>query len=76
MFLVIYKKFINVNMYSHGRGKIYKLMNRFLHEVLDLTPAIILTFLFCKVYIISLLGELTPKNYSIFHYGMEIGKIN
>jgi hypothetical protein len=21
-------------------------------------------------------GGITPKNYSIFHYGMEIGKIN
>jgi hypothetical protein len=33
-------KFINVNMYSHGRGKISNLMNRFQHEFLDLTPAI------------------------------------
>jgi hypothetical protein len=62
-------------MYSHGRGKISNLMNRFLHEFLDLTPAIILTVLFCKVNIILLLGELPQKNYSIFHYGMEIGKI-
>jgi hypothetical protein len=62
-------------MYSHGRGKISNLMNRFLHEFLDLTPAIIVIVLFCKVNIILLLGEL-PKNYSIFHYGMEIGKIN
>jgi hypothetical protein len=69
-------KFINVNMYSHGRGKISNLTNRFLHEFLDLTPAIILTVLFCKVNIILLLGELPQKNYSIFHYGMEIGKIN
>jgi len=39
--LVIYeKKFINVNMYSQGRDKILNLMNRFLHEFLDLTPAI------------------------------------
>jgi hypothetical protein len=43
---------------------------------LDLTPAIILTVLFCKVNIILLLGGITPKNYSIFHFGMEIGKIN
>jgi hypothetical protein len=57
-------------MYSHGRGKISKLMNRFLHECLDMTPAIILTVLFFKVNII------TPKNYSILHYGIEIGKIN
>jgi hypothetical protein len=44
-------KFINVNMHSHGRGKISNLMNRFLHEFLDLTPAIILTVLFCKLNI-------------------------
>jgi hypothetical protein len=48
-------------MYLHGRGRISKLMNRYLHEVLDLTPAIILTVLFCKVNIILQLGELPPK---------------
>jgi hypothetical protein len=63
-------------MYSHGRGKIYELVNIFLHEFLDLTPAIILTVLFCKVNIILLLGELPPKKYSIFQYGMEIGKMD
>jgi len=31
MFLVVYSKVHN--MYSHGRGKISKLMARFLHEV-------------------------------------------
>jgi hypothetical protein len=63
-------------MYSHGRGKISNLMNIFLHEFLDLTPPVILTALFCKVNIILLLRELCPKNYSRFHYGMEIGKIH
>jgi len=63
-------------MYSHGRGKLSKLMNRFLHEVLDLTPAIILTVLFCKVNIILLLGEIPKEHCSIFHYGMETGKTN
>jgi hypothetical protein len=63
-------------MYSHGRGKISNLMNRFLHEFLDLTPAIILTVLFCKVNIILLLGELPEKKISIFHYGVEMNKIN
>jgi hypothetical protein len=47
-------------------------MNRFLHEFLDLTLAIILTVLFCKGNIILLFGELPQKNYSIFDYGMEI----
>jgi hypothetical protein len=42
-------EFIIVNVYLHGRGKISNLMNRFLHEFLDLTPAIILTVLSCKV---------------------------
>jgi hypothetical protein len=41
-----------------------------------LTSAIILRVPFCRVNIILLFGELTQKNYSIFHYGMEIGKIN
>jgi hypothetical protein len=52
-------------MYSQGRGKISKLMNKFLHEVLDLTPAIILRVLFCKVNIL-LLGELAPIIISYF----------
>jgi len=34
-------------MCSHGRGKISTLMNKFLHEFLDWTPAIILTVLSC-----------------------------
>jgi hypothetical protein len=45
-------------MYSRGRGKISDLVIRFLHEFLDMTPAIILTILFYKVNIILLLGEL------------------
>jgi hypothetical protein len=44
---------INVKMYSPVRGKIPNSMNRFLHEFLYLTPATILTFLFCKAYISS-----------------------
>jgi hypothetical protein len=48
-------------MYLHGRSKISKLMNRFLHEFLDLTLAIILTILFCKINLILLLGELPQK---------------
>jgi hypothetical protein len=39
-------------------------VNRFLHEFLDLTPAIILTVPFCKGNIILLLGELPQK---LFH---------
>jgi hypothetical protein len=51
-------------------------MNRFLHEFLDLTPAIILkSFLLQSKYHFTV-GEITPKNDSIFHCGMEIGKIN
>jgi hypothetical protein len=48
-------------MYSHGRGKISNLMSIFLHEFLDLTPAIILRVLFFEVNIILLLEELPPK---------------
>jgi hypothetical protein len=50
-------------------------MNRVLHEFLDLTPAIILTLLFCDINMLQM-GELPQKKYSIFHYGMEIGKMN
>jgi hypothetical protein len=53
--LVIYNK-------VHERGKISNLMDRFLHEFLDLTTAIILTVLFCKINIILLSGELL-QNY-------------
>jgi hypothetical protein len=63
-------------MHSHGRGKVSNLRNGVPHEFLDLTPAIILTVLFCKVNIILLLEELPQKNYSTFRYGMKIGKIN
>jgi hypothetical protein len=38
-----------------------QLVNRFLHEVLDFTPAIMLTVLFCKANILLLLGELPQK---------------
>jgi hypothetical protein len=34
------------------------LLNRLLHELLDLAPAIILTVFFCKINIILLLDEL------------------
>jgi len=64
--LLLTKKFIHINMYSHGRGKISNLMNRFLHEFLDLTPAIILTVFFCKVNIILLLGNYPKKIVSYF----------
>jgi hypothetical protein len=60
-------------MYFHGSGKISNLMNRFMHEFLDLPQAIIL---FSYLNITLLLGELPQKNNSIFHYGMEIGKTN
>jgi len=32
-------------------------VNRFLHELLDLTPAAMLTIFFCKVHIILLLAD-------------------
>jgi hypothetical protein len=47
-------------MYPHGRGKICNFVNRILHTFQVLTPAMILTTLFCKVNII-LLGELLQK---------------
>jgi hypothetical protein len=45
-------------MYLPGRGKLSELINKFLHEVLDLTPAIIL-----------LLGELPQQ--IILYFIME-----
>jgi hypothetical protein len=62
-------------MYLHGRGKISNVMNRVLHEFLDLTPTIILSSLLQSKYHFSV-GGITPKYYSMFHYDMEIGKIN
>jgi hypothetical protein len=56
-------KFINVNMYSHGRGDV---VNRFLHKFLDLTPVIILKVLLCKVNIMLLLGKLPQKMFPYF----------
>jgi hypothetical protein len=41
-------------MYSHGRAKIYNLLNGLLHEFLGLTPAINLTIFFYKVNIFLL----------------------
>jgi hypothetical protein len=58
-------------MYLHGRGKISKLMNGFLHEFLDMTPAMILQSKYCFT-----VGGIMPKNYSVFPYELEIGKIN
>jgi hypothetical protein len=43
-------------------------------DLQDLTPAIILSPLQSKYHIP--VGGITPKNYFIFHYGMETGKIN
>jgi hypothetical protein len=60
-------------MYSHGRGKISELMNRFLHEFLDTSNNSNSSFL-QNNYNFTV-GGITQKNYSIFHYGMEIGKI-
>jgi len=59
-----------------GEVKSLNLMKKFLYKFLYLTPAIIHTVLFCKVNITLLLGGITQKNYSMFHYGMKIGKIN
>jgi hypothetical protein len=47
-------KFINENMYSHGRAKISYLLNR----LLGLMLAINLTIFFCKVNMFLLLGKL------------------
>jgi hypothetical protein len=70
-------KFINENMYIHGRAKISDLLNKLLHEFLGLIPAINLTNLFCKLNIFLLLDELaTPKNYPTLHSRVIIGKIN
>jgi len=54
-------KFINESIYWHGTGRISNCLNRFLHEVLGCTPAIILMILFCKVNIFPLLEELPHK---------------
>jgi hypothetical protein len=53
-------KFINENMYSHGRATISALLNRLLHDFSGLTPAINKTIFFCKVSIFLLLVETPP----------------
>jgi hypothetical protein len=45
IFMVIYSKLINENMYAHGRGEIYNFY-RLLHEFLGLTPDMIITVFF------------------------------
>jgi hypothetical protein len=54
-------KFINENMYSHGKVKISNLLNKLLHEFLGFTLAVILKFFFCNVNIFLLLYELPQK---------------
>jgi len=53
-------KSINDNMYSHGRVRISNLLNRLLHEFLDLTPAINLIIFFCNVLLDELLPRIIP----------------
>jgi hypothetical protein len=48
-------KFINEDVYSHGRAKISNLLNILVHRFLGLTPANKLTIFFCKVNIFLLL---------------------
>jgi hypothetical protein len=64
-------KSINYNMYSLGTLRISNVLNRLLHEFLDLTPAINLIILFCNV----LLDELPPQNYSILYCRVKTGKM-
>jgi hypothetical protein len=64
MFLVIYKKVHLCEYVFTCKREINKLMNIYLLEVLHLTP-----------YHFTV-GGITSKNYSMSHYGMEIGKIN
>jgi hypothetical protein len=54
-------KFINENMYLHGRGKISNLLNRLVHESLGLTLAKILIIFFFNVNTFLLLHKL-PQN--------------
>jgi hypothetical protein len=44
-------RFINENVYSHGRVKISDVLSRLLHEFIGLTPAFNLTIFSCKVNI-------------------------
>jgi len=42
-------KFMNESTYSHRTGKISHLLNRLQHELLGISPTIILTIFFCQV---------------------------
>jgi hypothetical protein len=50
-------------------------LNRPLHDFLGLTPAIILTILFCNINISFLVDELPRKLFQL-HYEVKVGKIN
>lgn len=53
--------FINENIYSYGRGKIYNSLNRLLHEFLRLSLVHNSNSFLLKVNIILLLDELPPQ---------------
>ena len=71
---VIFTEVINENMYSHGRGKIYDLLNKPLCVFVCFAWTIILTILFCRVTFFITVRWITHLNYSILHYKVQISK--
>jgi hypothetical protein len=60
---------------SLASGKILNFLNNSLQEDHLLVTAIILMILFW-MYIILLSAEFPPKNYTIWHDGVEVSKVN
>jgi hypothetical protein len=60
---------MNENIYWHGTGRISKLLNRLLHEVLGHATSVLLMIFFCKVNIFPLLEELPQKSIPSFIIG-------
>jgi hypothetical protein len=67
MLLVIYTVVHNGNKYSHGRVKIFNLLNILLYEILGPRPAFKLTVFFSNANIYLLLDE-QPKK--LFHVAL------
>jgi hypothetical protein len=57
----MYQNIINDSMYWEGRVNISKVLNKHLHEILNLVPVVILTVLFCDWKILLLSVEF-PQN--------------
>ena len=61
-------KYINENMYAHGRGKMCNLRERLLYEFLGFASTIILTIFFCRINIFNIKANYAQK---LFHISFQ-----